>query len=1426
MSHGLGRSAGHRSLLSAASNSSSKFNAEAKEFTFNPGSFGNSVAKPISQNAFTPATTNEPRITAHANGAFTGAPSFNVNASSFKPPQSGNFDFSSKGISFNADKARQDQAEKQAEEQDEQKDQAAGKSKIFSHIEASDIVKPAKKSKAIPIINPNLNISTPAKPEPEPEEEDDEDGRLGPSSSRSKRGRFTQGDGDSVPRFASPSAAKLDNDLPVPPVLPSQMDQPLPPLASTPELTAIKSEKLTEKLIDLSDDSWHGGFRSEPRRSDNAKEVPKKDRATPVEPSKFEQPWRNVTLPTTNTVLRMDPTEKSANEPHEAAPVKSAYVPPHKRSSISQDGDKNAADASPVKDADELEDIDDVMGQLNDGNSDFGVEEGPISRGRSPLKAESSLPPSKPAHATVSPSKVTLEASKYADPEHLEASKQADASAAEARRHIAAEEAAQRPKVDPPVELVAPLQNLETANTTKPSKAAEPSKPNVSAGALEPAASKKLSQLAPQPLEPTRGVDAGWLRDQQKRASESPVRKLGGEQDPAVSDWDDILPSSEEFVPQAQFFDTRVRSLIENAIKKSLDPISKSMKDMRASVTRIHQDNDMRAMSAHEKSSSDADDEDDVDETRGSTSRSAGRKSDRKLDLMRMMITEVVRNNVPVASGSTDALEREISQRHDAERKLEDLQHLHHLNEKEIMLYRESAENTEHKIRSLEDVRRMSDEKVNELTSELEAMQETLDEYRSSSKKWRSEIDNAKSAREVLSGTIEKMRREVEENQRLREESADTVAQMRAALTDTSANLARERSLWQTRFEDQTKNNAMLSVKLDEVQRSRTHLEEEVERLALQEKLAIKSSIGLEESRNTVSKMEVEIAKLRADLTEHRDSASRFERDAMDAQDNAKMEAQRVRTLMEAELEVASKRADNTRIEYETRIEILRAELEGANAQAASTKGHFESMLAQSEGIRKQALQEAADAANARLKEAQCMFEKQLADLASQQQRDTKNVLEDRERVETHLSNNLKLADEKMKLQQDKITHLEDKVQVAQTAAQAAAAAAASTRSVSVAVPSVPQPTSTRPPLAVLPSATERVSPQALRESIAVLQEQLQAREGRIEQLESELDSMDKEGPAKLARAETEVGWLREVLQVRLDDLNDLVASLQLERFDRGAARNAAIRIRANMQMEQQEKERMLRGEHRTAPLPSLQDLQNFATPRAAQISAAWNSWRTGGQSPMGAARQALAAPTTGDETPSKRPSLAGQRNFANEGAASAQTFLSTLMTPPPSNLRRTPSTASARRPLQSIAAQPQLSKIAPTSPADGPHFASLPRSRDALTTPPLLAQDDYDQDADESRNFAYPASENGDEHETAMVETPTLAAVDDEGTNAMPRVHAIVERKAEAPTAPEQDDTLELPDDTRPDAGEVEHVLENSAVQPLGDELAQATDD
>jgi hypothetical protein len=278
----------------------------------------------------------------------------------------------------------------------------------------------------------------------------------------------------------------------------------------------------------------------------------------------------------------------------------------------------------------------------------------------------------------------------------------------------------------------------------------------------------------------------------------------------------------------------------------------------------------------------------------------------------------------------------------------------------------------------------------------------------------------------------------------------------------------------------------------------------------------------------------------------------------------------------------------------------------------------------------------------------------------------------------------------------------------------------------------------------------EKISPQALRESIMVLQEQLQERELRLEELEQELAKVDPEADTKIAKRDDEITWLRELLAVRHSDLHDIITALQRDDYDRNAVKDAAIRLKANLQMEEQERERAMNGGS-ALNLPNIAaTIRDAATPRVAQavgpLAAAWGNWRkTRDAGSFGSLSGVLSSPSQSRSTPSRstpsRPSPSPQSSFLNG-----------LLTPPASGVRPTPPSAApaAAQPTAfsstgrrfASSHQPAASRARGASgaslttqqgeeqPLGGtPPRRHLPASSGPMT-PPMMRPSAYDSDA------------------------------------------------------------------------------------------------
>ncbi|KAF2199949.1 hypothetical protein GQ43DRAFT_375053 [Delitschia confertaspora ATCC 74209] len=617
--------------------------------------------------------------------------------------------------------------------------------------------------------------------------------------------------------------------------------------------------------------------------------------------------------------------------------------------------------------------------------------------------------------------------------------------------------------------------------------------------------------------------------------------------------------------------------------------------------------------------------------------------------------------------------------------------------------------NDELKLRALESENAELDakKKLDAAAAENEALQFTLKEYRISSDKWRAEIQRANEDKERMRKAIDHSRVQAEEATRVRETMRAKLENLQQDMIVAAGQAAAERAQWQKSDEAHMKKYEVLSARIEAEGRTRERLERELERLETQEREGMKLRVTLEQTQKANVRLEEIIRETRKESIEHQKNAEKFEREFKEAREAGRVEVRRTRILMEADIDAANNQVNIIRADLESEIARLRTEIDNVRMEADTTKAKHELDLEAASDAKKQALDEAMEGRQRALQEQQHSFEHRLELLLKEHERALDLAREDKERAESYHKDRLSLADSKAEHLNDKIALLEEKLAVAKEAASAAVQAA-----------QAKGPAENTSSYGL--STTEKISPQALRESIAVLQEQLQERESRIESLEQKLAEADTDAPAKLKERDTEITWLRELLGVRIDDLSDLINALSQPVFEREAVRDAAIRIRTNLQMEQQEKERLMAGGQ---SFPTLATLSNFASPKAVQLAAAFGNWRKGREN----ASSALGAGSHGpsrNHTPSR----------VSKPSGTAQSFLSGLMTPPTSNMRRTPDLAGSNnktRPQISRSSSAS-SKISQTSMSVA-GFPSLGKQPQAVpSTPPLMRKANYDQDAED----------------------------------------------------------------------------------------------
>jgi chromosome segregation ATPase len=638
------------------------------------------------------------------------------------------------------------------------------------------------------------------------------------------------------------------------------------------------------------------------------------------------------------------------------------------------------------------------------------------------------------------------------------------------------------------------------------------------------------------------------------------------------------------------------------------------------------------------------------------------------------------------------------------------------LAEEELQLLRDSSQDGERRrsvmeeerrglldrVEQADEARQKAEEKINNLEAENEAMQHTLEEYRLSSTKWRQDIDEAKRQREALQDTIGNLEQQLQEGHESSTTMKRRLEKLHSDMATAAGQLASEKAVWKAREDDYRSRCESLEAAQAAQARQRHELEEElrVARASIAE--LTEARAVLDQTRSSNGSLEELVRKLQSDLAEQQSLAARWERDFHDAREAGRAEVQRTRLALETDIESANHQVNLIRAELESGLIKARSELETARMEAETAKARHERLVEEEENARREALRKVNHANSVALDEARSKHEATLQEMATQHARQLQYAVEDKERSEYILNERLALAEAKLQHSNDRILHLQERLEVAKSAAQAAAMNA-QTRGAQ------PQPA---PASSNLP---EKISPQALRESILVLQEQLQDRESQIEKLQTEL----KEAPAQLKERDSEISWLRELLAVRSEDLTELINTLAKPSFDRDAVRDIAIRIHANLQMEQQEKERFGYGAQSLGG-QALATLANFATPKATSFTSAFNKWRSTMES--SALKNAQRGPA---------PASAHRRTATpSRGSTSAipPSLMAGLMTPPASNVRNTPSPETTMS-----LPPPRLQSRAESKQPEPAQQRQSSISSDRPTTP-LFRPQSYDQDAEDSK--------------------------------------------------------------------------------------------
>ena len=667
--------------------------------------------------------------------------------------------------------------------------------------------------------------------------------------------------------------------------------------------------------------------------------------------------------------------------------------------------------------------------------------------------------------------------------------------------------------------------------------------------------------------------------------------------------------------------------------------------------------------------------------------------------------------------------------------------------QEEAAQHREASEEAEKSLQAYRKEQEVADnleEAVEELNLKNAALETTLEDYRLSSDQWRDDIRDEREKNKELQQSLRTLRRQVDESAETKNVLRDKVARLHHDISGVFKDVAADQAVWRKQEHELVARHELLQRSHEHEIRRRDKAELELIDLNREHKLNLQFRDRCAYLQDEISRLHTENATMRSEIKDSHDTTFRLERELQHATASSGVQIDKATAALETQLKQAISHSQITQRDLEAQTVRLKSSLENADSDALGTKRRHDLVMEETVEAHTRALQKAAEEKENALQDQHDGHGKKLNDLRERHTRALHNSSDDRHRLEHHLNEKLSLSDEKVQHLESKVTDLEERLEITRSAARAAVEAATSkginppTPAPSV-VASPPHPVTASVPLIKGSDIPEKISPQALRESIMVLQDQLQHREQTIEKLEAELAEVDKEAPAKVKDRETEIGWLRELLGVRIDDLEDIIKTLSQPDYDRDSVRDAAIRLRANLQMEQQEKERAASGNY---VFPSIASLSNLTqSPRALPMAAAaaWGNWRKARDSSFGALSDLA---NLGSQTPSK--STVG---------GSPQSFLQGLMTPPSTMQREptpTPGTARAPPAMKALGAtgrkasgearplrayNSQARTLSARQVEKQPTSASRPLRQhshpEPPSTPPPMRKSSYDVDAD-----------------------------------------------------------------------------------------------
>jgi len=480
-----------------------------------------------------------------------------------------------------------------------------------------------------------------------------------------------------------------------------------------------------------------------------------------------------------------------------------------------------------------------------------------------------------------------------------------------------------------------------------------------------------------------------------------------------------------------------------------------------------------------------------------------------------------------------------------------------------------------------------------------------LEEYRASRAGWRADMDKMENEKQNLRIAVTDLNGQLADSNNLRDNMRDKIDRIHTDMAAAAEQLASQKAIWQRQNAELQKQYAILQNRVEAEMQLRNNLDIEIGRLRplVSEGEVAKSQ--LTQMIRAKILMEETVSTLRDEINEKQISNSRVHRELQDARENSRIEVQRAQLMIQASVASVKSEAEASRAGLESKLSIVQTQLANNVALMEAMKTRHEVLIQEEADLRRDTLLKVNEASSTALEAFKKRHEEDVQYLHLQKDRVVEEMKQDQLRSEGFWAQRMNMAEEKSEHLKQHIIHLEDRLIIAKEAATAAVQAAKS---------------ATLQPQSSKSLEPERVSPQALRESILTLQEQLEDRQASLERS----TIMKSRNDETIKRQTAEISWLRELHVLRSDDLNDLIACLSSEDdFDRIAARDAGIRIQTSMKM--YEKQHLLStdsdeliseqsgNQESSLPQQALSTLTAFASPKAAHLAAAIGNWRARG---------------------------------------------------------------------------------------------------------------------------------------------------------------------------------------------------------------------